>query len=126
MTMQGMNAYDRHKKMVHDLVAYYGGQLPQGGQASAHWDDDGLGPHSTQQGPCVQVHGDSGRPACAHVLAQGWWRRWEHKASRYLFCCALLQAAPAKSDWDILRDNFRCGPGTFGVLGPGIHDAPAR
>lgn len=31
---QGMNAYERHKKMVHDLVAFYGGQLPQGGQAS--------------------------------------------------------------------------------------------
>lgn len=28
----GMNAYERHKKMVHDLVAYYGGQAPQGGQ----------------------------------------------------------------------------------------------
>ncbi|EFN56799.1 hypothetical protein CHLNCDRAFT_22127 [Chlorella variabilis] len=28
-----MNAYERHKKMVHDLVAYYGGQAPQGGQA---------------------------------------------------------------------------------------------
>lgn len=61
MTMQGMNAYDRHQKMVHDLVTYYGGQLPQGGQASGHWEDDGLGPHSTQQGPCVQLQSDSGR-----------------------------------------------------------------
>ncbi|KAL4419431.1 hypothetical protein ABPG77_006358 [Micractinium sp. CCAP 211/92] len=29
----GMNAYDRHRKLVHDLVAYYGAQLPSGGQA---------------------------------------------------------------------------------------------
>lgn len=29
---QGMSAHDRHRKMVHDLVAYYGGQLPQEGQ----------------------------------------------------------------------------------------------
>jgi hypothetical protein len=28
----GMNAYDRHKKMVHDLITYYGGKLPQAGQ----------------------------------------------------------------------------------------------
>ncbi len=28
----GMNAYDRHRKLVHDLVAYYGAQLPSGGQ----------------------------------------------------------------------------------------------
>lgn len=29
----GMNAYDRHRKLVHDLVAYYGAHLPAGGQA---------------------------------------------------------------------------------------------
>jgi hypothetical protein len=29
---QGMSAHDRHRKMVHDLVAYYGGQLPREGQ----------------------------------------------------------------------------------------------
>lgn len=25
---RGMNAYDRHKKMVHELVNYYGGSIP--------------------------------------------------------------------------------------------------
>ncbi|KAL4444099.1 hypothetical protein ABPG75_011836 [Micractinium tetrahymenae] len=29
----GISAFDRHKKLVHDLVAYYGAQLPAGGQA---------------------------------------------------------------------------------------------
>lgn len=27
----GLNAFDRHKRFVHDLVSYYGGQLPPGG-----------------------------------------------------------------------------------------------
>lgn len=31
----GMNAYDRHRKLVHDLVAYYGAHLPAGGQVGA-------------------------------------------------------------------------------------------
>lgn len=31
----GMNAFDRHRKLVHDLVAYYGAQLPAGGQVRA-------------------------------------------------------------------------------------------
>ena len=28
----GMDAYQRHRKMVQDLITYYGGQLPAGGQ----------------------------------------------------------------------------------------------
>ncbi|PSC75724.1 FRA10AC1 like [Micractinium conductrix] len=37
----GMSAHDRHRKMVHDLVAYYGAQLPSGeqtGPAKSDWD----------------------------------------------------------------------------------------
>lgn len=96
-----MNAYDRHKKMVHDLVAFYGGQLPQGGQASA-----GFGKL------CISVQG-----AWAWAHGGG---VWELVVSRQSISAAavdlalsrcnralLPQAAPAKSDWDILRDNFR-------------------
>lgn len=39
--------------------------------------------------------------------------------SRYLVSCALPQAAPAKSDWDILRDNFRWGRALLGGWGQG-------
>lgn len=35
----GMNAYDRHKKMVHDLITYYGGKLPQAGQTAPQKSD---------------------------------------------------------------------------------------
>ncbi|KAL4855321.1 hypothetical protein ACK3TF_004070 [Chlorella vulgaris] len=35
----GMNAFDRHKKMVHDLITYYGGKLPQAGQTAPQKSD---------------------------------------------------------------------------------------
>ena len=40
-SLMGLNAYERHKKFVHDYLTYYGGSLPSSSDASAtrtDWD----------------------------------------------------------------------------------------
>ena len=95
----GMSAHDRHRKMVHDLVAYYGAQLPSGEQVRAWarvgW-EGGAGGRQRRQ------PGTASCPPCLPGGAPGLPASFANPAAA---CC--LQTGPAKSDWDVLNENFR-------------------
>ena len=58
----GLDAYQRHRKMVQDLITYYGGQLPAGGQVGG-WETwgpwmGGVGHQSTAMHGAAALYGN--------------------------------------------------------------------